>query len=85
MKSKQLLGAEVECPSLPSSTAALDLLSGKPGGLLGVVGSTLARACLVGVGMWVAGARKDVVRNALAGALSIEVFVLTWIAIHRKS
>lgn len=71
-----------QCASLPSSTAAADLLHGNPGGLAGVVLSTAGRAALIGAGLYVAGEREHLVRNAVAGALAIEVFVLTWIATH---
>lgn len=68
------------CPALPSGTSAYRLMSGDPKGLLGVVGHTVGRSVLVGVGMAVAGERKHLVRNAVAGALGIEAFVLVWAA-----
>lgn len=74
------LGEAPVCPALPSGTSAYKLMSGDPGGLLGVVGHTLGRSVLVGTGMAVAGERKHLVRNAVAGALGIEAFVLMWAA-----
>jgi hypothetical protein len=68
-------------PALPSGTSAYRLMTGDPSGLLGVVGHTIGRSALVGVGMAVAGERKHLVRNALAGALGIEAFVLVWAAV----
>ena len=68
------------CPALPSGTSAYRLMSGDPSGLVGVVGHTVGRSVLVGVGMAVAGERKHLVRNAVAGALGIEAFVLVWAA-----
>lgn len=68
------------CPALPSGTSAYRLMSGDPEGLLGVVGHTIGRSVLVGTGMAIAGERKHLVRNAVAGALGIEAFVLVWAA-----
>lgn len=73
-----------QCASLPSSSAAADFLAGRDGGLLGVVASTAGRAALIGTGLYIAGERDRLVRNAIAGALAIEVFVLTWIATHQE-
>lgn len=68
------------CAALPSGTSAYRLMSGDPSGLIGVVGHTIGRSALVGAGMAVAGERKHLVRNAVAGALGIEAFVLVWAA-----
>lgn len=73
-----------QCASLPSSNAAADLLQGKAGGFGRVVFWTGVRAALVGLGLAAVGERKHLVRNAIAGALAIEVFVLTWIATHEE-
>jgi hypothetical protein len=67
-------------PALPSGTSAYRLMTGDPMGIVGVVGHTLGRSVLVGTGMAVAGERKHLVRNAVAGALGIEAFVLAWAA-----
>lgn len=67
---------------LPSGRAALDLVTGRPGGLGKTIVCTLGRASLIGVGMAVVGKRENLVRDALAGALGIEAFVLAW-AMHR--
>jgi hypothetical protein len=75
------------CNSLPSSDAAADLVDGKPSGLWGVVTTGLGRAALISVGLYLAGEREHVVRNALAGALAIETFVLGYVAYkkHRET
>ena len=75
------LGQPDACPAaLPSGSSAADLLAGDWSALPLVVGSTLARAALVGSGLIVAGERTHVVRNAVAGALAIETFVFVWAA-----
>lgn len=79
------LGEAPVCPALPSGTSAYRLMSGDPSGLVGVVGHTLGRSVLVGTGMAVAGERKHLVRNAVAGALGIEAFVLMWAAWRVRS
>lgn len=68
---------------LPSQQAVTDLLAGKPGALFQVVGTTLGRACLIGAGLYVAGERRNLERNALAGALAIEAFVVAFTASKR--
>ena len=72
------------CAALPSGQAAYDLVSGDWSAIVPVIGTYAARAALVGVGMAVAGERKHLVRNALAGAAAIEGFVLVW-AVFKKS
>jgi hypothetical protein len=74
------------CASLPSSDAAGDLVAGKPGALVSVVGTTLLRAGLIGAGAYVAGERDlaRLARVALGGALAIEAFVLVWVFAQRK-
>jgi hypothetical protein len=78
-------GACPVCPAaLPSGSSAADLLDGDWSALPAVAGYTLARAALVGSGLLVAGERTHVVRNAVAGALAIEVFVLAWAAWKKR-
>ena len=78
------LGDAAACPvcpaALPSGSSAATLLGGDWSALPGVVGYTLVRGALIGAGMLVAGERKHVVRNAVAGTLAIEAFVLGWAA-----
>lgn len=73
------------CASLPSSDSAYKLIKGDPKGLVEVVGTTLVRAALIATGIYVVGKvlKEDdphLARNSLAGALSIEAFVLAYIA-----
>jgi len=73
------------CAALPSGQAAYNLISGDWGALLPTIGTTAARAALIGVGMAVAGERKHLVRNAVGGALAVEGFVLLWAAVTRNA
>lgn len=69
------------CPAaLPSGSSAAALLSGDMSALPLAVAHTVLRAGLVGAGLLVAGERTHVVRNAVAGSLAIETFVLGWAA-----
>lgn len=70
--------------ALPSGRAAVDLVNGKPGGLVKTVACTLGRAALIGTGMWLGGKRENLGRDAVAGAVGIEAFVLAW-ALYRSS
>ena len=71
---------------LPSADAANALLAGKPGALGEVIGTTLGRALLIGAGLYLVGGReKPLVKNALAGALAIEVFVLCYLSHQQKA
>lgn len=63
-----------EPATLPSSAA---VLSGNP---LSIVYTYLARALMVGGGMYLAGERDNLTRNALAGTAAIEISVMTWAA-----
>jgi hypothetical protein len=65
-------------PALPSSRSALAFVRNEPGSFWPVVGHTLGRAALIGVGLAVAGERDHIVRKAVAGAMAIESFVLIW-------
>lgn len=70
---------------LPSAKAAADFLAGKQGALGDVVGTTLGRAALIGLGLYVVGGRgKSLTRNAIAGAVAIEAFVLLYLAQQAK-
>lgn len=72
------------CAALPSGQAAYNLVSGDWGAFLPVVGTTVMRSSLIGIGMALAGERKHLVRNAVAGGLAVEVFVLAWAAYKRS-
>jgi hypothetical protein len=61
-------------PSCPSATA---LVRGVPGALGQVLVHTAGRAVLLAAGMSIAGhATKDLLRDALAGAIALEVLML---------
>lgn len=69
------------CPAaLPSGSSASALIGGDWSALPLAVGHTLLRSMLVGTGLLVAGEREHVIRNAVAGSLAIEAFVLGWAA-----
>ncbi len=70
---------DTHCPTLPSSESAYNFIQGRPGSTIRLVRDLFARAALVGVGMAVAGEREHLFRNAFAGAVGIEVFVLGWV------
>ena len=75
------LGDGPTCPAaLPSGSSAAALVGGDMSALPLAVGHTIVRAALVGAGLIVAGERSHVIRNAVAGSLAIETFVLAWAA-----
>lgn len=65
---------------LPSGESAARLVRGELEALPLAAVHTLGRAALIGAGLAIAGLRVGLVKYALAGALSIEVFVLLWSA-----
>jgi len=65
-------------PQLPSSRSALAFVRGEDGSTLAVIGHTLGRAALIGVGLGIAGERKHLVQKSLMAAMAIESFVLLW-------
>ena len=72
------------CPAaLPSGSSAAALIGGDWSALPLAVAHTVLRSGLVGAGLLVAGERTHVVRNAVAGSLAIEAFVLSWAAWKR--
>lgn len=78
------LGDPPACPALPSGSSAVALVGGDWSALPLAVGHTILRATLVGGGMLAAGERAHVVRNAVAGSLAIETFVLMWAMWKRR-
>jgi len=58
--------------TLPSGDAAL---GGNP---VEIAGTYITRAFIVGTGLYAAGERKHLIRNALAGTAAIEIMVLLW-------
>lgn len=77
------LGEPPACAALPSGTSAAALVSGDWKALPTAVLHTALRAALIGSGLLVAGERANTVRNAVAGSLAIEAFVLAWAAWKR--
>jgi hypothetical protein len=74
-----------ECrDSLPSARAVQDFLEQGPPALP-PVGTTLGRACLIGLGLYAAGERKRLVKKSLYGALAVEGFLIGWFLMERKS
>ena len=63
---------------LPSGSAAIDLVEGRPGGFGKTVLCTFGRAVLIGAGMIAGGKRENLARDAFAGAVGIEAFVIAW-------
>jgi hypothetical protein len=70
-------------PALPSGESAAAFIDGDPGAWLGVIAHTALRAGLIGTGLYVAGIRKRLIPAALAASTSIEIFVLSYIAIKK--
>lgn len=79
------LGEAPGCITLPSSDAALRLVRGEVGGLVGSIGSTLFRALLISGGLAAVGSRDHLVRDSLGAACAIELFVVGWVAAKNAS
>jgi hypothetical protein len=79
------LGQPPACAALPSGSSAVAVVSGDWSALPLAVAHTVLRAGLVGAGLLVAGERTHVIRNAIAGSLAIEAFVLGWAAWKLKT
>ncbi len=70
---------------LPSAKTAYRLVGGDLTALPNLARDLLGRAALAGLGIWALGAKPgDAVKYGLAGAASIEVFVLGYAAYHSK-
>lgn len=67
---------EADRPTLPSVLAAERLLTRQDGGWKAVAMSVLSRAGILSLGMAVVGEREHLARNALAGSVLVELFVL---------
>lgn len=70
------------CPSLPSSEYAYELvIDKKPIAIIGIVGTSMLRASLIAAGIYAFGRPgPNMMRNALAGAAMVEIFVIGCIA-----
>ncbi len=70
--------------TLPSGESASAFIEGESGSAVKLVAHMLGRSVLVGVGLYLAGARdKDLVKYSLAGAAAIEAFVLGYAWMNR--
>ena len=69
---------------LPSASTVREFIRGEAG-FMPVLGTTVLRAMLIGAGMYAVGERKNIVRNAMAGATAIEVFVMLWTLSEEKA
>lgn len=69
---------------LPSGRAWVGFVrDGNLGDLAGALGHTALRAALIGTGLWLVGARRDtLVRDAVAGSVGIDAFILAWTLWH---
>ena len=75
-------------PTLPSANSASDLLDGKPGALQSVLIHTFSRAAIIYIGIQAGRIikitpPKNAFAVSLLGALSIELFVLTYIKMQK--
>lgn len=66
------------CDSLPSADSAASLVRGERNALPRVIVHTLGRSAVIGIGLAIAGQRENLIRNAQAGGIAIEVFVLAY-------
>lgn len=80
-----LFGGLHEHNKLPSAASAEAFLNGEPGGTRDLILCWLGRSALIGTGMAVAGSKKNVVPQALAGGTIIELVVLLWALEKRNS
>lgn len=66
---------------LPSYEAACRLYEGDPDAIWEVGLGVFSRAALIGLGMAAVGERDTsrIIRNALAGSLAVEGFVILWV------
>lgn len=67
-------------PRLPSESSALRLVAGDMSAVPMALTSTAVRAAIIAAGLLAVGERKNVIRNAFAGATMIELTVLFWAA-----
>ncbi len=61
------------------SAACRAFVEGEPGALWEVGLGVLSRAVFIGVGLYAAGEREQLVKYALAGSLGVELFVVGYV------
>lgn len=66
------------CPGLPSGQHAESLVQGDWTVVGPMLGDLLVRAGIIGVGLYAAGQREQLVRSSLAGATAVELAVVGW-------
>jgi hypothetical protein len=79
----QQLGAPV-CASMPSATSARDFMAGIPGSVPHLLVSYAGRTAIVAAGMYAAGKREHLARDAAAGAALIELSLLTYFSFEKN-
>lgn len=67
-----------DCDTLPSANSAASLIRGERNALPRVIVHTLGRSAVIGIGLAIVGQRTHLIRNALAGGIAIELFVLAY-------
>ena len=70
---------------LPSEDSARAIIDGKPGAIQTATIHWLGRSLFVGLGMYAAGSREKVTRQALAGGAAIEASVLLWVLYQKQN
>lgn len=74
-----LLEAIFKTSGLPTGANATDVIQGKSGSIVPMLGFTLARSVIIGSGLALFGARgEDLVKYSLAGSAAVEAFVLSY-------
>jgi hypothetical protein len=72
--------ADVTHRPMPTYSAACRaFVEGEPGALWEVGLGVLSRAAFIGLGMYAFGERENLVRNAIAGSIGVEVFVIGYV------
>lgn len=76
------------CPNLPSAHAVCNVMNGNPEGWSQVIKGTLARAGLIGAGLFLFAGERDprrLVTHSLAGATAIEIAVVRFLWTQRST
>src|SRR5581483_2673546 len=66
------------CATMPSAASARDFMAGAPGSFPRLLVSYAGRTAVIALGMYAAGSREHVVRDAAAGAAVIEAALLAY-------
>lgn len=79
-----LVRQRIRVGTLPSEESAEQIVRGDMSAIPQAIIHTLARAGLIGIGLALVGVREGLIKYSLAGALSIETFVLIHTAMEVK-